>query len=206
MQLPGPEHSRDQAGAVEHHPGGPGTVDHVLQRRFAAETFSLQEADHHVAGHTGHFDGQEQHQQVVGRGHQHHADRGTDQQRVEIGAVLVVGNPAENRQCDHQHQEDQQEQSEKDRQSVVDQQAAEQLGVLADLVRVRAIGVDVAERDAEGDQRSRHGDPVTGHLAVDAQQATQQQGDHRAAQHQFRQECRHVTADLGRQFGDQLVD
>ena len=205
-EIPGSEHARDEADSIEHHAGGTSSVNNVFQGRFTTETLALEETDHHVAGHTGHFHRHEQHQQVVGRGHQHHANGGTDQQRVEVGTIFPVGNAAENRQRDHQDQEDQQEQPEEDGQAVVDQQTAKYLGFLPNEVGTGSPAVDNTEGDPEGNQRAGHRNPMARHLAVNAQQSSQQQGHDGAAQHQFREEQPHVVADLGRQARDQVVD
>ena len=88
------KHAGQQADPVQHHASRSAAVDNVLERRLAAETPALQKTDQDVAGHTRHLDAQEQDQKVVRTDHQRHPHHRSQQQRVEIGAVIRIGNTA----------------------------------------------------------------------------------------------------------------
>ncbi len=84
--------------------------------------------------------------QVIGRGHQAHADNATEHQCVDIGSVLTVGNTGEAREHDEQDKEEQQKRAEEHGHAVVYQQTGENLDA-------RDVGPrDVSHGQPEADQ------------------------------------------------------
>ena len=81
----------EQADAVEHDTGGTRPINGVLQRSFARAAATLEDAGHYVGRHARHFDGEEYGHQMIGRRHEAHAERCTEEQRVKILPVLAVG-------------------------------------------------------------------------------------------------------------------
>lgn len=194
-----------QADAIQHHAGRSGTEDDILERRFARLLASLEEGDHRVAGDAHHLDAEEEHQQVIGAGGHHHAQGGTKQQCIEVGAILVVGDSAEDRQGDHQDEEQQQAESEEERERVMHQQPGEVRAGCADAGRRQAevlvqrskqtaidrSGLDVhelGERRRKRHETADQGNPAGGKPAVEADQPRQQQGDNRHADDQLGRE------------------
>ena len=144
----------EQADAVEHDAGGAGAVDGVLERRFARAAAALDDAGHHVRRHARHFDGEKHGHQVVGRGHQAHAERRAEEQRVKILAVLVVGQAGHPHEDDEPERERQQEHAEEHGHRVVDQHAGEDFLPLdvAELLECR-LPECVAESRERADER-----------------------------------------------------
>ena len=62
----------------------------------------------------------------VGRSHQAHAERRTEHERVEVGAILSIGNAGYLREQDVQHEKPGQEEPDEGRERVIDEQPAEQ--------------------------------------------------------------------------------
>ena len=95
------EHAGQQADAVEHDARRAGSVDGIFQRRFAALPAALEHAGQHIRRNARHLDAEKHHQQMVGRRHDAHAQRGAEHQRVDIGRGVAIGNarkPGEDRE------------------------------------------------------------------------------------------------------------
>ena len=90
-----------QANAVEHDARGTGAEDGILERGFAALASPFEDPREGVGRHAGHLDPQEDHQQMIRRGHDAHAQRGAENERVEIGAILGIGNARQ--ACHHRN-------------------------------------------------------------------------------------------------------
>ena len=106
------EHAGQQADAVEHDAGRARAVDRVFQRRLAALAPPFEHAGQRIGRHARHFDAQEDRQQVIGRGHDAHAERRPEHERVEVRGVFAIGNAREPREHDEQHREEHQQAAE----------------------------------------------------------------------------------------------
>ena len=87
------QHAGQQADAVEHDAGRARAVHGIFERRLAALTAALEDAGQGIGRHAGHFHAQEDHQQVIGRSHQAHAERRAQHERVHVRRGVAVGNP-----------------------------------------------------------------------------------------------------------------
>ena len=101
-QVAGAESSGEQADAVEHDAGGAAAIDDVLECGLAALPPALEKAGQGITRQAGHLDADEDHEQMIRRRHQRHADDGPQKEAIEIGGVLAVGNAGKQRQPDHQ--------------------------------------------------------------------------------------------------------
>ena len=146
---------------------------------------SLQESRQCVAGNARHFDAEEQHQQVIGTGHHQHSNNRTAKQRVEVGCIFLIGDPAENGECDHKHQKEQQKAAEEDREHVVHGQAGKQhrVGLVIDPQLP-----ELEHHHHECTQAAQQSKPVSGNQLVTTGQTSEQHQDDGAAQDQFGQE------------------
>ena len=101
-QVGGAGEAGEEADAVEHDAGGAGAVDGVFERGFARAAAAFDDAGHDVRRHARHFDGEEDGHEVVGGGHQAHAERRAEQERVKVLAVLAIGEAGEADEDDEQ--------------------------------------------------------------------------------------------------------
>ena len=92
------EHAGQEADAVEHDARRAGAVDGVFERRFAALAAALQHAGQGIRRNAGHFDAQEDDQQVIGRSHQAHAQRGAQHERVDVRRGIAIGHARDARE------------------------------------------------------------------------------------------------------------
>jgi len=126
-QAEGAERPAEKTDPIEHDPSGPGSVHGVLEGRLGTRLPPLEQAGQRIRGHARHFHRHEHHQQVVGRGHQAHAERRTEDEDVEVGAVLAVGYPRDGREQDVEDEKPRKQEPHEGRQRVEDEQATEEL-------------------------------------------------------------------------------
>ena len=151
-EIPGAVVAGDQADAVEHDPRCAAAVDHVLEGGFARLPSAFQEAGQGIAGQAGHLDADEDHQQMIRRRHDRHAEHRAEQEDVEIGRVFLVGNAGQHRQEDDERGEGVEEHLDEDREVVEHQHAAEHLrGQLAAAPFVKRIGIGAVPLHATGE-------------------------------------------------------
>ncbi len=126
-----------QADTVEHHAGGTRAENRVFKRRFAALPAPFENSRQGVRRHAGHLDPQENHQQMIRRGHDAHAQRGAENERVEVRPILGIGNARQ--ACHHQkqHGENQQHRAEIDGKPIEQEHAGEDLGRVGAAARDR---------------------------------------------------------------------
>ena len=184
-QVCGAQAADQQADAVEHHAGGCRAEDGVFQGRLAALPAKLEHAGQDVRRHAGHLDAQEDDQHVVGRDHQAHAQRGTQDQNVELGPVLALGDAGGLGEGGEQQGEEQQQPSHVHGEGVEDQRPSEDLDRLHDDAAHQVVpGRRQVQRRAGADHHQIEG--VGFPPTIDHPQ--QQHRDDRCADHQFRPE------------------
>ena len=125
-EMAGAEHASQQADAVEHHSRCSRPIDGVFQRGLRTRLPPLENAYQRIGRHARHLNGHEQHQQVVGRRHQAHAERCAKHERVEVGTILAIGNPGDLRERNVEHEKPGQQKADEGRERVEDEQAAKQ--------------------------------------------------------------------------------
>ncbi len=125
----------------------------VFHRAFVRTPIAPQEARQHVEAEGHRFQAQEFNDQVVARGHEHHADGGKQDQRVIFAVIFVLDLQIAHGKDDHQRRGNQENKTEKQKERVHQQRTAESdrpaLGHQAQLPQA-----DAAEDHAEhGHQR-----------------------------------------------------
>ena len=125
--MAGAEHAGQKAQAIEHHTRGPGTVDGILEGRLGARLPSLEKPGEGIGGNARHFHRHEHHQEVIGGGHQAHAEGRAQDERVEVGAILGIGNAGDLREQDEQHEESGEEQANVGRERIEGEETTKQL-------------------------------------------------------------------------------
>ena len=186
----------DQADSVEHDARGAGSVDRVLQGRFAALPTPLKHRGQGVRRHAGHFHAQEHDQQMVGGGHQAHAQRRAEHERVDVRAVRAIGKSGESREEREQQREQEQDGAQIDGEAVVDQHAGEQF---------LSIDSRPGAGDSESGDRARDEDQERADEAAQRRHAGQQHDDDRRANHQLGAELRNAPLRVGNQLADKNV-
>ena len=74
----------EEGDPVEQEPGREGAEQEVLERRLVRADLLPEHADQHVDRHRHDLEREEDHDQVVGRGHEHHAARREQHERVVL--------------------------------------------------------------------------------------------------------------------------
>ena len=126
-QVAGAQQAAQQADAVEHDARRSRTVHGVFESRLRTRLPALEQTRQGVGGNARHLHRHEDHQQVVGRGHQTHAQRRPKHERVEVGAVLVIWNARCLRERNVEGEESHQQEPDIGCQRVEYQQASKQL-------------------------------------------------------------------------------
>ena len=182
------ERAGEQRDAVEHDAAGARPVDDVLERRLAARPLPLQEPRQRVARQARHLDRDEDHQQVVRGGHQHHAERAAEQERVEVGGVVAVGDAGQLREEDGQERGDEDEAANEAGEGIGDEHPAEVRSgppVLVDLVPGRE------ERHRE----HRDGQRAEMDAVEERDEPDEEEHDDADADDQFGDELQEIVAD-----------
>ena len=82
--------------AIEHAARGAAAVNDIFEGRFAALSASLHEAGEGIAWKTRHLDRDEDHEQMIGRRHEHHAcllytsDAADERTSVDLGGRRII--------------------------------------------------------------------------------------------------------------------
>ena len=142
------EPPRQQADAEQHDAGRSRAEHHVFKRGFARLRPAFQKAREHVTRQARHFHGEENHQQMIGGRHQHHAERAAEQEDDEIGGIFPVrqaGDPPEQ----------QNEQSRKENQPA--QEYGERIELQQTVERGAAIDVTRERYPFDDEQGQSHG-------------------------------------------------
>ena len=204
--MAGAEHPGQQAQAVEHDPRGPGSVDRILDCRFRTGAAALEQPGEGVGRHARHFDRHEQHEQVIRGCHQAHAERRSQHERVEISAVLAVGNSRYPGEQDVEHEKAHQEQPHVGGERVEHDQSGEEFLTAGSQVADRQppqIAPGIPQRKADTAKRHERRIEMPQHRQDPAQEKQHDRG----RQGQFRPKERQRHGDrVVEQVGDERAE
>ena len=118
-------HAVEQRKAVSQQSRTEGPQQQIFHRGFVRALLMAQKSGEYVKADGHGLQAEELHDQVVARGHEHHADRGEKKQRVILAVIFVFDLQVAHREQNHQRRGDQENHPEKQEEGIHHDRAIE---------------------------------------------------------------------------------